>query len=325
MRSIAFGWMLVAVGGALACSSGGLVPSDAGPPTGTGGAVQGTGGASTGGATSTGGSASGGASTGGAASGGSATGGGATTGGADGSGGSSDFFGDSRCEGGDFLLCDGFEGEAIDSTLWTIGKSSQNTVELVSDQAARGGKSVHILATNGYGYVKNTSVFPVANNDYFGRMFLRVARFSTVDWAHWTVGEGAGNGDGSLIRVGGQYKTDASVNRWGIGSDGGPTGDWTTHDTDPDGSPAEPPTNTWVCLEWEHKGSTNETHFYVDDVLHPSLSTTAADHGGSNVDYVLPEMTSFWFGWYQYQSDPEPFDVWIDELVIDDERIGCTK
>lgn len=303
------------------------MPSDSGPPKASGGAPQGAGGAS-GGAVSTGGTASGGdAATGGSASGGDGAGGGggSASGGGDGAGGAADFFGESRCAGQGFLLCDGFEGDSIDSALWTVQKSAQNTVELVSDQAARGNKSVHIMAQNGYGYLTNTSVFPVANNDYFGRMFLRVARFSTVDWAHWTVGEGAGNGDGSLIRVGGQYKTDAGANRWGVGSDGGPTGDWTIHDTDPNGAPAEPLTNAWVCLEWEHKGSTNETHFYVDGVLHPSLSTTATDHGGSSVDYVLPEMTSFWFGWYQYQQDPEPFDVWIDEVALHGERIGCTK
>lgn len=305
-----------------ASGGGGSVGSGGGPET--GGAVS-SGGAS--GGSSSGGSATGGNATGGSSSGGAPqTGGTAGSGGAEptgGSGGAASFFGESRCSAGDFLLCDGFEEGAIDTSLWTVEKTGSNVVEIASDQAARGAQSVHIHVQNDFGYLKNTSVFPVANNDYFGRMFLRVARFSTVDWAHWTVGEGAGNGDGSKIRVGGQYRTDASVNRWGIGSDGGPTGDWTTHDTDPDGNPSEPATNSWVCLEWEHKGSTNETHFYVDDVLHPSLSTTATEHGGSSADYILPEMTSFWFGWWQYQADPEPFDVWIDELVLDDERIGC--
>jgi len=306
------------------CGSSGLVPG------GSGGTVPSSGGASASGgavATSGGASASGGASTGGASSGGGGSGGGVGSGGDAASGGSGGFhgpgfFGGSRCTV-DFLLCDGFEEDAIDTALWTVEKSGSNVVEITSDYAARGANSVHLHAANDFAYVKNSSIFPVANNDYFGRMFLRVARFSTVDWAHWTIGEAAGNGDGSKIRVGGQYKTDAVANRWGIGSDGGPTGDWTTHDNDPDGAPTEPPTNTWVCLEWEHKGSTNETHFFVDGVLHPSLSTTASSHGGTADDYILPEVTSFWFGWWQYQADTEPFDVWIDEVALDDVRIGC--
>src|SRR5207245_4737401 len=48
---------------------------------------------------------------------------------------------------------------------------------------------------------------------------------------HWTVAEAAGTGNGSLIRVGGQY--DGKSNRFGVGSDGGPTGDWTNLDQDP--------------------------------------------------------------------------------------------
>src|SRR5690606_35557294 len=112
----------------------------------SGGAPQGAGGAS-GGAVSTGGTASGGdAATGGSASGGDGAGGGggSASGGGDGAGGAADFFGESRCAGQGFLLCDGFEGDSIDSALWTVQKSAQNTVELVSDQAARVNKSVHI-------------------------------------------------------------------------------------------------------------------------------------------------------------------------------------
>lgn len=222
------------------------------------------------------------------------------------------------------ILCDDFESETIDTALWTVGKNNDNVVEISSEFAARGSKSLHIHAENGYGYVKNTSAFPVPNNDYFGRMFLRVARYSTVDWAHWTVAEAAGTGNDSMIRVGGQYLSDEDENRYGVGSDGGPTGDWTRHDSDPDGHPGEPKVGEWVCLEWEHKGSTNETHMYIDGELHPSLSTTATDHDGTDgVDYVLPAFTSIWFGFWQYQADPEPFDVWIDGVAIDEARIGC--
>lgn len=278
-----------------------------------------------GGLAASGGASSGGSSAGGTnAAGGGSSDGGSTSGGSTSSGGSGSFFGDSRCNG-DFLLCDGFEDASIDTAKWTVTQEGTTTLGITTDQAARGAQSVHIQTTNGFGYLKNTSVFPLTQNDYYGRMFLRVARYSTVAWAHWTVAEAAGNGDGSLIRVGGQYKTDASKNRWGIGSDGGPTGDWTTHDTDPDGAPQEPPLDTWTCLEWFHGGSSHETKFFTDGVEHPSLATTTDEHGGNAVPYMLPEFTSLWFGWYQYQDDPQAFDVWIDEVAIDDERIGCDR
>lgn len=296
------------------------------------GGMPGSGGGSGGAEQSSGGNAvagSGGITSGGSGgtpnSGGNASSGGTSVGGSEvGSGGSTDFFGASRCDGREFLVCDGFETGAIDTTRWSVGKNGSNVVEISSEVAARGAQSVHIRAENGFGYLKNTSAFPVPGNDYFGRMFLRVKRFSEVSYAHWTVVEAAGTGDGSVIRAGGQFADHLDANRWGVGSDGGPTGDWTTHDTDPSGNPSEPPTQTWVCLEWEHRGSEDVTRLFVDGMEHPSLQTSSTMHGGeSSSPYVLPDMASVWVGWWQYQSDPEPFDVWIDEVALDDERIGC--
>jgi hypothetical protein len=234
-----------------------------------------------------------------------------------------EFFGDSRCDTAGLVLCDGFENAGIDENLWEISASGNNTVEIVADQSARGGQSVHIQTNDGFGRLRNMTSFPIAGNRYWGRMFIRVDRFSTVDWAHWTMAEAAGQGDGSLIRVGGQYNSNQMVNRWGVGSDGGATGDWTTHDQDPDGNPIEPPEDEWICLEWLHDGDTDEGQFFVDAVEHPSLATTSDVHGGNDVPYDLPMFESVWFGWWQYQSDPQPFDVWIDEVAIDTERIGC--
>jgi hypothetical protein len=236
-----------------------------------------------------------------------------------------DFFGESRCAQSGLLLCDGFEGAAIDTALWEVQKTGDNVVELSAAQAARGTKSLRIQASNGFGFVRNESIFPVPNNDYYGRMFVWVRRFSTVAWAHWTLAEAEGTGNGHRIRVGGQYDTGRGENRWGVGSDGGPTGDWTTRDDDPNGSPDEPPENAWVCLEWLHQGSENITRFYVNGDEHPSLATTAQDHGGSQADYVLPQFTNVWVGWWQYQDDPEPFELWIDEVAFDEQRIGCFK
>lgn len=317
------GTMLVGAASSVACEENpGIPDGSGGSGSSSGGAVGSGGQGPSGGATGNSGGATGN-------SGGAASSSGGSTG--DGSGGAADTGSGggtqaAPCSDTDLLLCDDFEGASIDTALWSIETNNQNMVELSTEYAARGSQSVHIRTQNGYGYLKNTSAFPVPNNDYFGRMFLRVARYSTVDWAHWTVAEAAGTGDGSLIRVGGQYVTDQGKNRYGVGSDGGPTGDWTTHDTDPNGAPLEPKVGEWVCLEWEHKGSTNETHMYIDGTLHPSLSTTATNHGGTaSAQYVLPSMTSLWFGFYQYQSDPEPFDIWIDGLAIDDARIGCDK
>jgi hypothetical protein len=161
---------------------------------------------------------------------------------------------------------------------------------------------------NGLSLIHTTSIFPADDNTYWGRMFVYFDTMPTAPmWAHWSIAAAVGSGTEAEIRVGGQY--DGEINRFGVGTDHGVTGDW-------------------VCVEWLHKGDTNETRFYWDGVELPSLHTTATDHGGpQGEDYVLPEFESVFVGWWLYQpgTTPPEFDVWIDEVAMDAERIGCSR
>lgn len=144
-------------------------------------------------------------------------------------------------------------------------------------------------------------------------------------WAHWTISGAEGSGTSAEIRMGGQY--DGNINRFGVGADRGPTGDWTNLDRDPDGNPSEVPLEQWVCLEWLNDGQAHEGRVWRDDVEHPSMYTSRTEHGGSDDEYLLPGFESVWFGWWHYQADPVPdqYDVWFDEIAIDDQPIGCTR
>ena len=263
-----------------------------------------------------------------------------TTTGADGSsdGGSSDtgdqgrdygndrdkFFGDPHCDVPDLLLCDSFEDGALDTRTW----EPINNVTVVSDKAARGSGSLHVHADqNGWSGVRETLTFPAPDNTYFGRMFVWIDAVPIApDWAHWTLVGAAGSGDTSEIRVGGQYNPFAGMNLFGVGTDGGPTGDWTNLDDDPTGAPMAVVVQDWVCIEWMHDGANDETRFWWDADEHLSLATTATMHGGNQgANYVMPEFESVWVGWWLYQTGPNPdhYDVWIDEVAIDAIRIGC--
>jgi hypothetical protein len=107
-----------------------------------------------------------------------------------------------------------------------------------------------------------------------------------------------------------------------VGTDNGPTGDWTNLAGDNGAKPV--PVQSWVCLEWMWKGDTNEGKLWWDGVEHPSLATSPSKHGGSGT-WALPPFDSMWVGWWLYQEDPVPdhYDVWIDEVAVDYERIGC--
>jgi hypothetical protein len=74
-----------------------------------------------------------------------------------------------------------------------------------------------------------------------------------------------------------------------------------------------------------HKGDSHETKVWVNEVEHPSLSTTKDKHGGNSNPFLLPNFNSVWVGWQEYQSSSQTFDLWVDEIAIDSKRIGCTK
>ena len=282
---------------------------------GTGGKSTGGSGGANGGRGGTSGSAgrggTGGSSSGGKASGGSA---GYSTN-------RDDFFGASRCGTG-LDLCDDFEATSINTTRWRV-QGPAPTVD--STRAARGMRSVHFHTTdNGLSLLHTTVPFPATNNTYWGRVFVYFDAMPTAPmWAHWSISAAVGSGTDTEVRVGGQW--DGSKNRFGVGTDHGETGDWTTLDEDPG---TAVPVDSWICVEWQHKGDTNETRFFWDGVEHPSLHTTATDHGGpNNVQYELPTFESVYIGWWLYQpgTTPGAFDVWIDEAAFDSERIGCSR
>jgi hypothetical protein len=114
-------------------------------------------------------------------------------------------------------------------------------------------------------------------------------------------------------------------NRFGVGTDNrtdaNGTGDWTMTDKDPGANPV--PLGEWLCIEWMHSGSIDETRFFVDGVEHASLHTTASSNGGNGKPYLLPDFTNVWVGWQEYQTSTETFELWIDEVAIDGARIGC--
>jgi hypothetical protein len=235
------------------------------------------------------------------------------------------FFGDSRCAGSKLLLCEDFESGALDPATWkTLGDAP--VVEEV--RAARGKRALHVVKNgNGRSAIRVTRTFPVPNNTYYARMFVYFDSLPTepMSYAHWTFAAATGTGVAGEIRLSGQLQRKA--NRFGVGTDNRKedgTGDWTSSDRDPDPASNAVPEKQWLCIEWMHDGGSNQTRFWWDGVEHPSLATTPTRHGGKkNVPFLLPRFDALWFGWQEYQPSTQRFELWIDEVAIDTQRIGC--
>lgn len=237
------------------------------------------------------------------------------------------FFGNSRCAQANVQLCEDFESGTLDTATWKV---SGDTPVIDGLQKARGSKALHIVKNgDGQSTIRESKTFPEAKNTYYGRIF---AYFNSLPadpmtYAHWTIIGAVGTDVSGEIRVSGQLQN--KVNHFGVGTDNrtdpNGTGDWTNSDKDPNNMPLGVPEKSWVCIEWMHKGDTNETRFWWDAVEHPSLYTMpSTPHGGNPAEpYILPTFTSVWIGWQEYQTSTQVYEMWVDEIAIDANRIGC--
>lgn len=246
--------------------------------------------------------------------------------------------GPSRCSTAGVQLCEDFETGTLDPTTWKVVGGHTPTID--GAHVARGAKALHIVVNgNGASMIQESKTFPAVDNTYWGRVFVYFDKLPAhtqpdggMTYSHWTFAYGQGTGaTNGQIRLSGQLqKTGANyINHFGVGTDDqspSGTGDWTNSDDDPAGSPLGVPTGKWACVEWLHDGKNNVTRFFWDDTEHPSLATTATKHGGVVANqYLMPTFTSTTIGWQEYQVSTQTFEMWVDEIAIDSQRIGCVQ
>ncbi|MDB4990989.1 MAG: hypothetical protein JWN04_6167 [Myxococcaceae bacterium] len=241
----------------------------------------------------------------------------------------SKFLGASRCPSSGVLFCDDFENSAIGApqpaNLWT--SPTGFTAKVDNAHAARGTKSLLFATTSGMqGTLQPKLSFPLANNTVYGRIFVWIEGLPTAPSdAHWVMAYAAGastDANKGQVRLDGQLMNGANL--YGIGSDGGDSGDWHTPGTEPQSVAAE---KTWTCLEWMFKGDTSETRVWIDGVEQTSLHTTSSSYrrgaeGGKT--FTHPTYANLSLGWWQYVAGaPATTNVWIDEIMFDSARLGC--
>jgi hypothetical protein len=290
----------------------------------TSGGASGTNAVGGGGTTTSGGSPNGGALNGGAS--GSA---GAGTSGAGGNGGGK------GCASGAYLVCEDFESTEAGQvpTGWTR-RGAADKVGVATDQAASGSKSLKLGPTeNGERRIARPGAD--LGTAHWGRIRFKVQMPVTDAFVHSTLVAGSGMGptkgevEVRLVDTVKASKQDTpgwcsdkqvttncyqllynvqpkSAAEFGKG---GPYG-WSFDDQ-------------WHCAEW-HVDSTDQSYelFYdgkrVDDV---SFKNGAGNFDNAEIPSVWSELR---VGWNNYQSATNPgFTAWIDDVVLDDARVGC--
>jgi hypothetical protein len=311
-------------GGSPQTGTGGIGPS------GTGGSDVGTGGtpvSSTGGSVGTGGVGGKAAGTGGIQSGsGGATGGpdaGSTTGPVIIKAG-----GDSKCPTGTAVICDGFENAAPGATGsdW-VSAAAGVKVNTDMTKVYRGTKSLQITGSTNVLITEKktfTGTTKATNNALWGRLFFLSGVATASGWpithtffgalSSGTVGAKddfhfVGGSRGKFlaqIALGGDKYTDGS------GKDATGT------------EPAFPLAAAgWQCWEW-HDQPDDSYDFYINGVEVTEMKIVAgkASYGGMTLS-PMPIFGSLALGWNDFGGGA--VTLWLDEVAIGPDRIGCNN
>jgi hypothetical protein len=225
------------------------------------------------------------------------------------------------------MLCDGFEtvaaGAKADSAVWeTLG--DRITVE--ATLAARGKQALHVVTKSNEAlhFLRTTRIVKDGAHSHWGRLFFRVEGARPSAFNHWTVVEATGTvpeGGTARVRYGG-IQAPGQVNHllfnydiWG----GRPAG---FGEVGYDGKP-DIPDQTWHCLEWMFDVDARQTRVFMNAVEDPTLAGNQQINGTA---LSFPLFDGLNVGWAIYQDiGTSSWDVWVDEVAVDKERIGCVR
>jgi hypothetical protein len=202
---------------------------------------------------------------------------------------------------GPFVFCEDFEN-GIDTNIWTLPPSG---MQIDSSRAHRGAHS--ILFTQDGATMLTYTPFPRLATDLWARVFVYLDATppggapGSPDYNSsfsWSAG---GQGDS---RVG--FRSGALSGGFNY-----PNYDVTNTDN------GSWPLNQWICVEWHYRlDSTTRMgtqDYWQDGVYRPMASIDT---------HPMDPFTYFWIGEYIWGSNS---NVWLDDLVLDTSRVGCSR
>jgi hypothetical protein len=243
----------------------------------------------------------------------------------------SQFFGTPRCPK-NALLCDSFEAATLDAR-WTPDVSNNGSALTLDDmRAARGSRALHAHVTSGFtqAFISEHETFPAAAQGFWGRVFFYVEDPIPTRFNHWTLIEAVGpeqSGSNVLVRFGGIDNPGVPAHHFLFNFEKNPRpqgfNELGIDDQDvPNGRPRQIASNTWHCVEWHYDVPSSEAQFFWDGTERPTLHPKGEVDGTT---MAFPAFTSFNLGWTLYQPLDRPYEVWIDELALSLERVGCQR
>jgi hypothetical protein len=212
------------------------------------------------------------------------------------------------------LLCDGFEGGSVSTTLWNDGVTQTNaSVTVDQTHVHRGQYALHVhtnvVATNAKAEasIGETHTFTPAGASFWVRAFYYFPSNASMATATLLDGTQASSPFND-VALAIDHDALSIYNAFNGGSYVAST------------TPLLP-LDTWTCIEWEvYTGTPNQLHAWVNGQpvtqLDLNQPTTAAQPIG---------LFSVGLGIYPPNTSPIALDAWIDDVIFDHAPIGCAK
>ncbi len=219
------------------------------------------------------------------------------------------------------VLCEDFEAGVLDESLWTrIETDDGNSVGVQSDVVAGGSYAVQFHAVGGTNLAMMfaESVPEPLRQHLFGRVMFRASDFPFENGGHSAYVLGGNGLDGfpwadHHLEVGSYYGGRGPI--WQLTY-------WTGDGPEYIGAGGHIPQDEWFCLEWEFNDEPNEIRVWVDG----SEADGAVFDDIQGQSDLLGEFASVGLGFRTWHPMGAPdIDVYMDDLVLDTQRVGCPR
>lgn len=212
----------------------------------------------------------------------------------------------------EYLLCDTFESDTL-ATFWTTGGTGGGTATIDGAVSNRGSRSVRFsMPTSAAGvdagiYLANNGSFITTATSLWTRVFVRINALPVNTNALELISLQRSASSGNFVFV---RSTQLQLYSQFDGKQAGT------------GQPI--PVNTWVCLVWKLTFATTPTG--VSTLTSDALPFVVLDDTITQADPIVDELTLGTYFAPTNIDDVQPaFDLWADDLIVDDEVISCAQ
>jgi hypothetical protein len=237
------------------------------------------------------------------------------------------------------LLCEDFEGGAIDANKWSLVVGGGGTITVQQQTVAHGKHALQVHGASGatdWALLVAKSV-PAALKGVatFGRVYFWISAPVTSGHTQMVFAGNTGTGlaDGPAPFPKLRYMEVANIGGgWQLGFDLLDVAPLVEEVSYPKG---QVPTGRWVCLEWQFDDEPDHVTMWLDGA--PSGTFDDSDIGYSSPDPIPKPGTgiykgrstdivggfdTFGFGFHDWHPS-KPFDLYYDDLVLATARVGC--